>query len=239
MSDRHDLIITNAARGDLAHAHALALTIDSARYRDLAFADIARIADAGGSLDHADAALSRIADQHVRSLVQNELLRNAVTRNDFERAERVARSAPEPHVRTGLLLTVIRGLAVADRGDRALALANEVREAVHDQHDPLDRDWASLDAVVAAVAAGDLPGALRTTASIGNPVARVGALAEIAKAAAGDPPLAARLLKQATALARSLPNSADRATALLSIIGAHPAPPLPDISLPPKALAGS
>ncbi|WP_026416595.1 hypothetical protein [Actinomadura oligospora] len=239
MSDRHDLIVTTAVRGDLARARALARTIDSARYRDIAHADIARIADAGGSLDHADAALSHIADPHVRSLVQNELLGNAVNRHDFERAERIARAAPEPHVRTGLLLTVIRGLVAADRADRALELAHEVREAVHDQHDPLDRDWASLDAVVAAVAAGDLPGARRTTASIGNPVVRVGALAEIAKAAVDDPPLAARLLKQATALARSLPNAADRASALLSVLRAHPAPPLPDVARPPKALTGS
>ncbi|MEV4252977.1 CGNR zinc finger domain-containing protein [Spirillospora sp. NPDC049652] len=123
MSDRHDLIIAAAACGDLDHAWALALAIDSARYRDLAFADIARVADAGGSLDRADDALSRILDPHVRSVVQNELLSNAAARGDFNRAERIARAAPEPHVRTGLLLTVIRALAAAGRRDRALALA--------------------------------------------------------------------------------------------------------------------
>lgn len=242
MTDSHDLIITTAARGDIDHACALALAIDSARYRDIAFADIARIADAGGSLDRADGALSRIADPHVRSLAQNELLRNALTRQDFERAERVARAAGEPHVRTGLLLQVIRALAAADRRDRALALAGELREAVHDLHDPLDRDWASLDAVLAAVAAGDLPEALRTTAPIGSPVVRVGALAEIAKAAADDPPLVTGLLRQAAVLARSLSNRADRASAMLSVLHAQAATgrlEAAPTALPPKVMAGS
>ncbi|MFC5184169.1 hypothetical protein [Actinomadura harenae] len=238
MNDRHDVIITTAVSGDLAHAHALALTIDSARYRDIAFADIARIADGRQERDHADDALSRVADPHVRSLVQSELLRNALARHDFERAERVARAAAEPHVRTGLLLTVIRCLAAAGRAERALALAGELRAAAQALPDPLDRDWATLDAALAAVAAGDLPAALRTTAPIGNPVVRVGALAEIAKAAAADDPLlAARLLRQAAALARSLPDGADRATALMSVIRARSATALPAAS--EKALAGS
>ncbi|RFU40436.1 hypothetical protein DZF91_17120 [Actinomadura logoneensis] len=240
MSDRHDLIIATAERGDLDHACALALAVDSPRYRDLAFADIARIADAAGSLERAEDALSRILDPHVRSLVQSELLGNAAARHDFERAERIARAAPEPHVRTGLLLAVIRALAAAGRRDRALALADELRRAAHDQRDPLDRDWASLDAVMAAIAADDLHGALRTAEAIGSPVVRVGALAEIAKAA-DDPALAARLLDQATALARSLPSRADRATALLSVLRAHPAPPdqAPPRPHSPKALTGS
>ncbi|MEV4259365.1 hypothetical protein AB0J52_39920, partial [Spirillospora sp. NPDC049652] len=89
--------------------------------------------------------------------------------------------------------------------------------------------------VLAAVAADDLPGALRATAAIGSSVVRVAALAELAKAA-DDPALAAGLLEQATALARSLPDRADRATARLSILRAQPAAP---VQSAPKALAGS
>ncbi|MFC4907275.1 hypothetical protein [Actinomadura gamaensis] len=217
---RHEIIVTLAARGDLGRARSIASEIGSVRYRDLAFADIARIADAAGALDEADADAARIEDPNVRSLVQNELLRGAVTRRDFDRAEAVARSAAEPHVRTGLLLTVICALADAGRRDAALALAGELRDAAARLGDPLDRDWANLDVVTAIVGAGDPDGALRTAEAIGDPVVRVGALAEIAKAPATGPPLVARLLDRAAALAESLPGRADREAALQSVIRA-------------------
>ncbi|MCP2341777.1 hypothetical protein [Actinomadura rupiterrae] len=220
---RHEIITTVAARGDLDRARTLIAAIDTVRYRDMAYADIARIADVAGASGEADADAARIDDPQVRSLVQNELLQGAVTRQDFDRAEAIARSAREPHVRTGLLLAVVRALAEAGRRDRALALAGELQEAAEHLDDPLDRDWATLDAVIAIVTSGDTGRALRAAESIGDAVVRVGALAEIAKAPAAGPPLVARLLAQAAELAGSLPGRADREAALQSVIRAHAA----------------